>query len=61
MRKYIFEDEFSYLEWCEATVRAIYYARIAMDNDAIKQEIDQIADTLHVPEGTPFYNPEVVV
>lgn len=60
MSDYKFEDEVEFLRWCESTINAIYYANIAMNNEAIKREVAEIANMLHVSEGQHFYNPERV-
>jgi len=46
-----FESYQEYLEWCENMVTKIYYANIAMDNEAIKDVVTEIARRNHVKEG----------
>ena len=38
-----------YYQWCDAMVTKIYYANIAMNDQAIADVVSKIASVLHVP------------
>ena len=40
-----------YHAWCEEMVTKIYYANIAMNNQAIQDVVSKIASVLHITEG----------
>lgn len=44
-----FKNIEEYREWCENTITKIYYANIALNNDAIRDAVAEIATMLHVP------------
>lgn len=46
-----FKSLTEYYEWCDAVISKIYYANMAMNNEAIKDAVAEIASTLHVSEG----------
>lgn len=46
-----FKNLDDYLNWCEVMVTRIYYANIAMNNEAIAAVVQEIARKHHVSEG----------
>lgn len=46
-----FKSLTEYYEWCDAVISKIYYANMAMNNEAIKAAVAEIANILHVCEG----------
>ncbi len=46
-----FENLEQWHKFCEDKVMRIYYANIACNNDAIRDEVQDIAGRLHVAEG----------
>ena len=46
-----FKNLDDYLNWCEVMVIRIYYANIAMNNEAIADVVQEIARKHHVSEG----------
>jgi len=46
-----------YHEWCEDMVSKIYYANIAMNDQAIRDVVAKIASVLHVTEGNHLIEP----
>jgi hypothetical protein len=52
-----FQTVNEYHEWCEDMVSKIYYANIAMNNEAIRDVVAKIASVLHVMEGDDLIAP----
>lgn len=46
-----------YHAWCEDMVSKIYYANIAMNDQAIRDIVDKIASVLHITEGNSLIAP----
>jgi hypothetical protein len=51
-----FHDREEYMDWCDSIISRIYYANIAMNHEAIKKAISEIADTLHMSEGEHLFD-----
>jgi hypothetical protein len=51
-----FHNSADYLDWCESIVTKIYYANIAVDNEAIKKAVAEVASTLHMSEGQYLFD-----
>lgn len=55
-----FQSVDEYHVWCENMVTRIYYASLAMNDQAIRDVVSKIASVLHVTEGNSLiaYAPE---
>jgi hypothetical protein len=51
-----FHDREEYLHWCDSIISRIYYANIAMNHEAIRKAVSEIADTLHMSEGEYLFD-----
>jgi hypothetical protein len=51
-----FHNREEYMDWCDSIISRIYYANIAMNNEAIKKAISEIASTLHLSEGDHLFD-----
>lgn len=58
---YKFNSENEYQLWCQNKINTIYYANIAMNNEKIKDAVQEIARTLHCSEGEQLVKPEPLV
>lgn len=58
MNTYKFQSESEYQLWCQNKINAIYYANIAMNDDKIKDVVQEIARTLHCSEHERLVKPE---
>mgnify|MGYP001585000070 FL=1 len=56
--KCVFQNREEYLKWCERIVMKIYYAKIAMNNENIKDAIDEIGRSLWIREGEELWGPD---
>lgn len=46
-----FKNVDEYYQWCDEMITKIYYANIAMNNQAIGDVVAKIASVLHIPNG----------
>jgi len=46
-----FKNTDEYYQWCDSMITKIYYANIAMNNQAIKDAMAKINSVFHVTEG----------
>lgn len=53
-----FKNIEEYHAWCEDMVTKIYYANIAMNNQAITDVVAKISSVLHVTEGKTLIEEE---
>ena len=58
---YKFNSEKEYQLWCQNKINGIYYSNIAMNNEKIKEHVQDIARTLHCSEGQRLVKPEPLV
>lgn len=58
---YKFNSENEYQLWCQNKINGIYYSNIAMNNEKIKEHVQDIARTLHCSEGEHLVKPEPLV
>lgn len=57
---YKFNTEDEYQIWCHKMIMSIYYARIAMNNEKIKNVVQEIGITLHCSEGEQLVAPSPI-
>ena len=50
-KPYKFRTKEEYYEWCDTIITRIYYGAIAMNNEGIKDQVEEIMKTLHISEG----------
>lgn len=58
---YKFNSENEYQLWCQNKINGIYYSNIAMNNEKIKEHVQDISRTLHCSEGEHLVKPEPLV
>lgn len=55
---YKFQSENEYQLWCQNKINGIYYSNIALNDEKIKEHVQDIARTLHCSEGEQLVKPE---
>ena len=50
-----FASHDEYIKWCEAMVTKIYYAQIAMNNQPIREVVEEIGRKLWLQEGVELF------
>jgi hypothetical protein len=49
--RYKFKTVEEYNKWCEDMITKIYYAQIAMNDEAIREVVHEVGMKLWIPEG----------
>jgi ribosomal protein S25 len=55
MIRYKFKSRQDYLEWCADKVQQIAVSAMVVDQESVRQVVDEIQSTIHCSEGVEMY------